>query len=244
MPAREAGQAHGGADADRLGAHGWQASSPLWALGLLLLGLLATAATARHQWIQQQRQSGLLQQALANAAQARMRQPLDGAAMVLRSMQTVFLASEGMDQQEFAHYQQNLRPHQLSQGYVLTAFAQREASPDPSGAGTYRYQFVAPLEGNEVLLGFDISRQPENLRALQLARDRDLPTASAPFQLMQFQGAEGARRPRQFGGALCGFGRIRNTREHRRGLGAAEHLQQQSEFERGVAFRLALRGRA
>ena len=193
MPAREAGQAHGGADADRLGAHGWQASSPLWALALLLLGLLATAATARHQWIQQQRQSGLLQQALANAAQARMRQPLDGAAMVLRSMQTVFLASEGMDQQEFAHYQQNLRPHQLSQGYVLTAFAQREASTDPSGAGTYRYQFVAPLEGNEVLLGFDISRQPENLRALQLARDRDLPTASAPFQLMQFQGAEGAR---------------------------------------------------
>ncbi|MGJ4729011.1 bifunctional diguanylate cyclase/phosphodiesterase [Luteimonas sp. SDU101] len=163
-------------------------SSALWALALLLLGLLGTAAIAHHEWKQQQRGSELLQQALATAAQSRMRQPLNGGAMVLRSMQTVFLSSKGMNQQEFAQYQRNLRPHELAQGYVLTAFAQRNASPEHPATEAYRYQFVAPLEGNQVLVGFDISRQPENLRALRLARDRDLPTASAPFPLLQFQG--------------------------------------------------------
>ena len=188
MPAQAAGKAQGETGADQPDARGWLSSPALWAFALLLLGLLSTAAIAHHEWAQQQQQFKLMQQALATAAQARMRQPLNGAAMVLRSMQTVFLSSKGMDQQEFAQYQQNLRPHEQTHGYVLTAFARRQASPDPLAPETYRYQFVAPLEGNQVLLGFDISRQPENLRALQLARDRDLPTASAPFQLLQFQG--------------------------------------------------------
>src|SRR5690606_16818537 len=193
MPAREAGSAHGGTGADQAGARGWLSSPLLWAVALLLLGLLGTAAIAHHERTQQQRRSASLQHAMASAAQSRMRQPLQGAAMVLRSMQTVFLSSKGRNQQEFAHYQQNLRPHQLAHGYVLTAFAQRQASPDHPEPDAYRYRFVAPLEGNEVLLGFDISRQPANLRAQQLARDRDLPTASAPFQLLQFQdGADSA----------------------------------------------------
>ena len=188
MPAQEAARAQAETGADQASARGWLSSPALWAMVLLLLGLLGTAAIAHHEWTQQQRQSELLQQALANAAHSRMREPLTGAAMVLRSMQTVFLSSKGMDQQEFAQYQQNLRPHELAQGYVLTAFAQRETGPGRPGPEAYRYQFVAPLDGNQVLLGFDISRQPENLRALRVARDRDLPTASAPFQLLQFQG--------------------------------------------------------
>jgi diguanylate cyclase (GGDEF)-like protein len=188
MPVREEEGTQGGIGADQAGKREWLSSSALWAMALLLLGLLGTAAIAHHERTQQQRRSDLLQQALANAAQSRMREPLSGAAMVLRSMQTVFLSSKGMDQQEFGQFQQNLRPHELAHGYVLTGFAQRQAGPDPLEPPAYRYQFVAPLEGNEVLLGFDISRQPENLRALQLARDRDLPTASAPFQLLQFQG--------------------------------------------------------
>ena len=193
MPAREAGRAQDEMALDQAGARRWLSSSLAWALALLLLGLLATAAIAYYEWTQQQRRSELMQQALAAAAQSRMRQPLQGAAMVLRSMQTVFLSSEGMGQQEFAHYQQNLRPHELAQGYVLTGFARRQASADDPGPDVYRYQFVAPLDGNQVMLGFDVSRQPENLRALHLARDRDLPTASAPFKLRQFQdGADSA----------------------------------------------------
>src|SRR5690606_24546142 len=128
MPAQEAGRVQGEMGVDPVSARGWLSSSLLWALALLLLGLLGTAAMAHHEWTQQQRRSGLLQQALATAAQSRMRQPLVGAAMVLRSMQTVFLSSKGMDQQEFAQYQRNLRPHELAQGYVLTAFAQRQDS--------------------------------------------------------------------------------------------------------------------
>ncbi|WP_305805903.1 EAL domain-containing protein [Stenotrophomonas sp. YIM B06876] len=159
-----------------------------WSLALLLLGLLSTAAMAHLDWRQQQQRAESLQHSLANAAQSRMQDSLKGGAMVLRSMQTVFLSSAKMDQHEFAQYQQNLRPQELARGYVLTGYARRQPDPAHPAQVAYRYQFVAPLEGNQVLLGFDITRQPENLRALQVARDRDLPTASAPFPLLQFKG--------------------------------------------------------
>ena len=69
MPAQEAGGARGEMGADEVSARGWLSSSALWALALLLLGLLGTAAIAHHEWKQQQRGSELLQQSLAAAAQ-------------------------------------------------------------------------------------------------------------------------------------------------------------------------------
>lgn len=188
MPVQGAGRGMRKAGLGGSLARGLLPTSPFWALVVLLLGLLCSAAIAHREWMQQQQYSESLQRSLANAAQSRMHEPLEGAAMVLRSMQTVFLSSDRMDQQGFAHYQQNLRPQELVQGYVLTGFARHQSSPTHPVQVAYRYQFVAPLEGNEVLLGFDITRQPENLRALQLARDLDVPTASAPFPLLQFKG--------------------------------------------------------
>ncbi|MGV8961715.1 MAG: bifunctional diguanylate cyclase/phosphodiesterase [Stenotrophomonas sp.] len=187
MPARESGGTLQETGSGNAITGGLLSTSPLWAFALLLLGLLCTGAIAHREWTYQQQHSESLQRSLANAAQSRMRDALKGAAMVLRSMQTVFLSNDGMGQQEFSQYQQNLRPQELAQGYLLTGFARRQSSATSPGQTAYRYQFVAPLQGNEVLLGFDINRQPENLRALQLARDRDIPTASAPFRLLQFQ---------------------------------------------------------
>ena len=51
--------------------------------------------------------------------------------------------------------------------------------------------FVAPLQGSEALLGFDIAGQPENMNALLRARDADMPAMSAPFQLLQFHDSPG-----------------------------------------------------
>lgn len=166
-------------------------ASSAWALAALLAGLLLTAEMARREWLQERLHADSLQRSLADAAQERMRDPLEGAALALRSMQTVFLSSDHMDQQAFVQYQQNLRSQELVQGYVLTGFARRQADPAAPAQAAYRYEFIAPLQGNEVLLGFDINQQPENLKALQRARDADAPTASAPFPLLQFEQEDG-----------------------------------------------------
>jgi len=173
---------HGSAGAPR-----YLFTSPLWALAALLAGLALPAWLAFGEWKGEQSRIELLQRSLADAAPARLQEPLAGAALGLRAMQTVLLAgTEKLDQATFDGYQRNLRTQEWIDGYVLIAFAHRQ--PGPGGEAAYRYEYVAPLHGNEVLLGFDIARQPENMEALRRARDGDMPAMSAPFQLLQFQG--------------------------------------------------------
>ena len=45
--------------------------------------------------------------------------------------------------------------------------------------------FLWPLQGNEALLGFDISSQPANLEAMHYARDTGQVVMLAPFTLLQ-----------------------------------------------------------
>jgi len=161
----------------------------VWALLLLAAGLLSTAALARREWQGAQESAQALHRSLADAAQARLREPLEGSALLLRAMQTVFLSNDRMDQAGFAEYQRNLRSGELVPGYVVTAFAYRRPDPATPGRAAYRYAFVTPLSGNEALLDFDIASQPANLAALERARDADVPFASAPFPLVQFRGA-------------------------------------------------------
>ena len=168
-------------------------TTPLWAVLVLLSGLLLTAWMAWGEWKSERDRVQSLQRSLADAAPARLREPLAGAALGLRAMQTVLLAGkEPLDQATFDSYQRNLRSQEWIHGYVLIALAQRRADAGDEGAATYRYQYVAPLEGNEVLVGFDIARQPENMEALRRARDADAPAMSAPFPLLQFRGQQGA----------------------------------------------------
>ena len=166
-------------------------ASPWWALAALLAGLLLTAELGGREWKAERKRIELLQRSQADAAPQRLRERLEDTALMLRSMQTVFLATDQpMDQATFVGYQRNLRSDEWLPGHVLTGFAGREASPDEA-RDVYRYAFVAPLQGNEALLGFDIARQPENMDALLRARDNDMPAMSAPFQLVQFRGIEG-----------------------------------------------------
>ncbi len=164
-------------------------TSPLWALAVLLIGLSLTAWMALREWKGEQSRVDGLQRSLADAAPARLREPLAGAALGLRAMQTVLLASgEPLGQGTFDGFQRNLRSQEWIHGYVLIAFAQRYADAGQNGEASYRYEYIAPLRGNEVLRGFDIARQPENMEALRRARDADTPAMSAPFPLLQFRG--------------------------------------------------------
>lgn len=157
-------------------------TTPLWAVLVLVSGLLLTAWMAWGEWKSERDRVQSLQRSLADAAPARLREPLAGAALGLRAMQTVLLAgTEQLDQATFDSYQRNLRSQEWIHGYVLIAFAQRRGNAGDDGEATYRYQYVAPLGGNEVLVGFDIARQPENMEALRRARDADAPAMSAPF---------------------------------------------------------------
>lgn len=160
-----------------------------WALALLLAGLVVTAALVERERWEARRSAEEMYRALADSAQVRLREPLEAAAVLLRALQTVFLSNDRMDADAFAAYHHNLRLAWRVPGHVMTGFAYREPDPADPARTRYPYSFVTPLAGNEALLGFDIAMQPANLAALEHARDADVPTVSAPFQLVQFRDA-------------------------------------------------------
>ncbi|MBO9716693.1 MAG: EAL domain-containing protein [Pseudoxanthomonas sp.] len=167
-------------------------ASPAWALLVMMVGLLFTAVLARNEWLEARANAEAMQRSLADAAPARVREPLESAAQALRAMQTVFLSNDRMDQQVFAQYQDNLRTREQVTGFVATAFAQRLPGAGMPGSPAYRYEYVWPMAGNEALVGLDIATQPQNLSALYAARDADAPALSAPFPLRQFSDAHDA----------------------------------------------------
>ena len=155
-----------------------------WAALALVIGLVVTAMLGQREREAARLRADTLHASLADAAQARLREPLDAASIALRAMQTVFLSNDVMDQADFARYQTNLRAVNTVPGYRITGFARYR----PASAGqpaSYRYELVTPLEGNVSVLGVDVTSQPANLRALQVARDSDTVVMSAPFRLAQ-----------------------------------------------------------
>lgn len=154
-----------------------------WAAVVLLTGLAFTAWLAQREWTELQANSQAQRHALAHAAVRQLRQPLETVASELRAMQTVFLANDRMDQARFDQVTENLQRQRIGPARVATAFASRVT--DEHGRGHYRYEYITPLAGNEVLLGLDIASQRDNLQALERARDSNSATLSAPFVLRQ-----------------------------------------------------------
>ncbi|KAF1701454.1 bifunctional diguanylate cyclase/phosphodiesterase [Pseudoxanthomonas suwonensis] len=155
-----------------------------WALLVLAGGLLCTAEAARRELAAVEADARVMHESMADTAREQMAKDLGRAAFILRAMQTVLLGNDQIDQAVFDRYQRNLRLSDRLRGHVVTAFARRHPGP------SYPYELVSPLEGNEVLLGFDAATQPENRRALELARDTDTIAMSAPIPLVQFQDGE------------------------------------------------------
>ena len=157
-----------------------------WAAGVLLLGLSSTAVVAHREWRDLQERAEEARRELADAGAARLRVPLEQAALMLRAMQTVFLANDQMDQARFSQYHASLRSPLPPAAYTSVAFARRSPAGEPlADQVSYRYEFVAPYKANTSLIGFNMVTQKANLAALLRARDTDTVVISGPFALQQ-----------------------------------------------------------
>lgn len=154
-----------------------------WALGGLLLGLLATGVLLLVEAHNLDRDARRQHAATLRVAVAQIERRLDAAGLLLRSVQSAYFASGDIDEERFEGLVANLEPSRNVPSLVAIAYAPR--SVDPAGRPHYRYTRVAPALANRILLGLDVGSQPRNLAALMRARDSDEPVLSAPFRLRQ-----------------------------------------------------------
>ncbi|MCY7355130.1 MAG: EAL domain-containing protein [Lysobacter sp.] len=157
-------------------------SAWVWSLAALALGV------ALSYWIatlQQRRVEAEQQRALAHIAlnsYVALVDQLRACEQLARAVQTLFLTSDDVDAAKFAHAYDNLMPRQTFPSLQAIVFARREAQTD---GDHYISQLVAPVAGNERVVGLDVNRQPPNLAAVLRSRDSNQPVLSAPFRLVQ-----------------------------------------------------------
>ena len=153
-----------------------------WVLLTLVLGVGLTLLLHHQQRARQLAADRAAMHELADKSYAALQARLSSSELLMRAVQTLFIASDEVTEQDFAHFYENLRPRELFPSLVALAYAQRERAADGEHYITRRVQ---PLAGNEGLLGLDISRQARNMAALVAARDSDQSSLSAPFELVQ-----------------------------------------------------------
>jgi diguanylate cyclase (GGDEF)-like protein/PAS domain S-box-containing protein len=164
-----------------------QASAPgipawFWSVVALALGTALTLWAAGRQ----QASADLERQAafatLAQESFDAIAADLHACELLLRSVQTVFLASDEITPAEFGNLYDNLRPRVEFASLQALAYARREPGPHRDH---YVTSLVQPLAGNERVVGLDIVAQPHNLAAVLASRDSDRVAMSAPFRLVQ-----------------------------------------------------------
>lgn len=158
------------------------ASAYAWGLAALLIGLVFTLAMHQHQKHRQEVEQYALYTQLAKTGYLALEAQLRGAEWLLRSMQTLFLASDQVTEAEFADFYENLHPREQFPSLVALAYAQRELQPDGEH---YVVRLVQPAVDNQALRGLDLNAQPRNLANVLRSRDEDRATLSAPFRLVQ-----------------------------------------------------------
>ncbi|MEG3792094.1 EAL domain-containing protein [Lysobacter sp. CCNWLW3] len=115
---------------------------------------------------------------------------LQACELLLRSVQTLFLTSDTITAEEYANLYANVRPRERFPSLQAMAYSRREPRVD---GDHYITDLVAPLAGNERLIGLDVNLQPTNLVGVLNSRDSDQVVLSAPFRLAQ-QGEADPRR--------------------------------------------------
>jgi len=155
----------------------------LWGLLGLLLGLATTTFVVLLERHNLETEAALEYSTLARRSVLQVERQLESGGLLLRAVQSAYFVDDDIDQAQFEAIHQNMRSATVLSGVVAIAFARRAEAP--GGTVRYVYERVAPLAGNESLLGFDMAAQAENLAALERARDSDQPVLSAPFRLRQ-----------------------------------------------------------
>jgi diguanylate cyclase (GGDEF)-like protein/PAS domain S-box-containing protein len=154
----------------------------LWSGVALTLGLLLSAWLAH---MQQQRADERRDAALAiiaNDVRASLLDRLEQAALLVRTLQIVFATSREVSPDEFADVYATLNPRRRFPSLQALAYSKRV---DVGSRMAFPVQYVAPVEGNERLRGFDVATQPANLRSLIASAETDEAALSAPFALVQ-----------------------------------------------------------
>ena len=167
-----------------LGVPAW-----VWSLLALALGVALTLWAVSVQRGQEAVEQRLAFAHQADRTHAAVRDRLQAAEMLARSVQTVFLTSSRVSPDEFGALYANLQPRELVPGMQALVVARRVPRADGDHF-VYDAPFVLPREGNEALFGLDVNTQPVNLAAVLVSRDTDEPALSAPFRLAQVVGSD------------------------------------------------------
>jgi CHASE1-domain containing sensor protein len=168
-------------DGGFLGRPAW-----LWSVGALVLGLAVSvvAASLHHEAIARAERTTFERRAERSfdAVETQLR----SCALLVRSVQALFLTSDALGPAEFDAIYSNLRPRVLFPSLQAIAYAQRVTTP--GAPDRFPTRLVAPRLGNERLLGLDVVSQPANLRGVLASRDSDEPAMSGGYPLFQRQG--------------------------------------------------------
>ncbi len=161
----------------------WRSGAWLPFLTVLVLCMLPTLWLAR---IQQARALEAREQEFSKVVErtrTSMLSQIRTCGLMVRSIQTLFMASDDVRPEEFEFVYANLKPRAHLPSLQALAYAELQPT---AGGDHFITTMVAPAEGNDILMGLDISLQAPNLRAAVLSRDTDEPIMSAPFRLVQF----------------------------------------------------------
>ena len=159
----------------------------VWSVLVLAFGVGCTLWAAGVQQARMQSEHDKTLVAVAEGAPAALRSELLACELMVRALQSLYLASTDVTPREFSNVYENLRPREVFPSLQAVAFARRVPM---AGGDHYITELVAPIEGNRSIVGLDVNTQPGNLDALLRSRDTDQAAVSAPFRLDQT--AEGA----------------------------------------------------
>ena len=156
-----------------------------WILGVLalLFGLALTAWISRVEWGRERAERQRSLDIAASDIEAALRSELDACEMLLRSMQSIYLASRDVDAGEFQAAFEGLRV--LGNLSSLQALSLAERIDRPDGVHYVITRMQPDHASNTHLIGLDITTQPQSLRAVELSRDLNQAVMSAPMRLQQ-----------------------------------------------------------
>jgi diguanylate cyclase (GGDEF)-like protein/PAS domain S-box-containing protein len=161
----------------------------LWSVVALVAGLLVSAAVAHYAYRVLESERDVQFERLAERSFDAMENQLEVCGLLVRSVQSLFLASDAVEAREFERVYANLRPREVFPSLQAMAFARRHQD----AGERYVTELVAPMAGNERLVGLDLRAQPDNLEALKRAEATDQPAMTAAFLLVQLADAPGNR---------------------------------------------------
>ncbi len=155
-----------------------------WVAALLafVLGMTLTLWLSRGEQRRADREQSEAFVQAARGIAASIGSQLSDCERLIRTFQSVFLASDEVSYEEFNQVYDNLQIDRARINLQALAYAQRVAMAD---GDHYITTMFAPTRGNGLIRGLDVTLQPNNLRALVESGDTNQVRMSPPFTLRQ-----------------------------------------------------------